>query len=75
MENYMEIKMPNKKHDIYVVELTQQGSYMECSIEEEFYRLGMVLSLSLSRRNYISSHIGMFIIQGGMERGGKINQD
>jgi hypothetical protein len=34
----MEIKMPNKKQDLYVVELTQQGSHMGCSSKEEFYR-------------------------------------
>jgi hypothetical protein len=48
---------------------------MGCSSEEEFYRARMVLSMSPSRRNYSSSHVGMSILQGGMERGGKINRD
>jgi hypothetical protein len=57
VENYLEIKMPNKKQDLYVVDFTQQGSHMGCSSEEEFYRARMVLSMSPSRRNYSSSHV------------------
>jgi hypothetical protein len=69
VENYMEIKIPNKKQDFYVVELTQQRSHMRCSLKREFYRDWMVLSMSPSKRIYSSLYAGMSILQGGMERG------